>query len=113
MANGNQKRVGEDYPKKNFQTDYKTGRFLARVISFFGWLLIVLAIVIPAIALAVGQRSEAALPQMGGPSVYVALAAICSGLVLTGIILVAVGHVMPATMDTANATRQMLEIMKD
>lgn len=112
MANGNQQRVGEDYPKKNFQTDYKTGRFLARVISFLGWLLIVLAIVIPAIALVVGQRSEAALPQMGAFSLYFALSTFVSGL-LSGVFFVATGHVMRATMDTANATRQMLAMMKD
>jgi uncharacterized membrane protein len=111
MVSGEQKRFGEEYPQETLKSDYKTGRFLARVISFFGWLLIAFAVVVTVFALGAGQLLGLGTQQTGVSSIAAAFVLLLSGII-TGTILVASGHFMRATMDTANATRQMLRIMQ-
>ena len=107
----NQNRVGADYPFEHERLDYRTGRFLARVISFCVWLVIIVAVALAVFAIGLGSyRSNVGVAAFGfgiGGAIIVLL----SGLI-TGILLVASGHMMRVTMDTANAIRQMLSTMQ-
>jgi hypothetical protein len=87
---------------------YKTGRLLGRIISFLGWIIVAIAFVF-VILFVIG------IVQKGVYSDHMMLLGVGGltvGSVLTGVILVAVGQMLRATLDTADNTRLMLEQMQ-
>lgn len=94
--------------QRRVSSRYKTGRLLGRIISFLGW-IVVAAAAIFLILFIIG------LVQQGIYSDHIMLlgmGGLTVGCVLMGIILVAVGQMLRATLDTADNTRQMLDIMQ-
>ena len=94
--------------ERRIASRYRTGRLLARIISFVGWIVVAASIVLLILFL-IG------LAQQGVYSDHVmmfGMAGLTVGSILAGIVLVAVGQMLRATLDTADNTRQMLEIMR-
>ncbi len=87
--------------------DYGAGRKTAQVISLIGWLVVVIGV----FSLVYGLSQLGQPRGFGGPSIN-AMMSIAAGafLLLTGILQVAVGQMMRASMDSADYARQSLQI---
>jgi hypothetical protein len=94
--------------QRRVSSRYKTGRLLGRIISFLGW-IVVAAAVIFAILFAIGLTTRG---EFADQMMILGMAGLAVGSILAGIFLVAVGQMLRATLDTADNTRQMLDIMQ-
>lgn len=97
------------------RTDYQTARLLARIISGIGWVVVAIGVLalIAAVIAAITMRGGDA---MGGvtPASYMGTMGLVGGvsLIVSGIVQIAVGQLLRATVDTADNTREMLAIMR-
>jgi hypothetical protein len=94
--------------ERRLTSRYKTGRLLARIISFFGWIVVALSIVL-AILFVIGLVQK---DTYSDHTMVLGMAGLTVGTILAGIILIAIGQMLRATLDTADHTRQMLDIMQ-
>lgn len=88
----------------SYVSDYGTASFVSIVVSFIGWVtvvgsLILLLISIDSLSGRGGFAIFALLPSLGG--------------IISGLLLVVAGQITRATADTANSSREMLELMKN
>src|SRR5687767_7397858 len=92
---------------------YRAGRLLARLIAALGWIIVGLAILGLA-GFVISYFVYSSAGGDGGPYQGAMLASgIASGLavIVAGLVVVAIGQMLRATLDTADNTRQMLAIM--
>ena len=96
----------EDIVKSNtsaeYATKYGTARMIAQFVSFVGWLVVVISVLILFISITEGFRGSLALMRL-----FPSLAGVVSGL-----LLVMAGQMTRATVDTADNTGHMLAIIK-
>lgn len=98
------------------RTDYQTARLLARIISGIGWVVVLLGVLalIAAVIAAITMRGGG--DTLGGvnPGSYMGTMGLVGGvsLIVSGIVQIAVGQLLRATVDTADNTREMLAIMR-
>jgi hypothetical protein len=85
---------------------------LARLIAALGWIVVGLALLalIGFLASYFAYSGDAGIAQEG--ALLAAGIGSCLGVALSGLVLVAVGQMLRATLDTADNTRQMLAIMQ-
>jgi hypothetical protein len=81
---------------------YRTGRALAALVSGFGWLMVLLGMVLPAVAFVPG----AGLPPLG----LAQLIGGATGLCIAGLFIVFCGQAARALFDQANATRELVAL---
>lgn len=87
-----------------YTSTYSTSRFIAQFVSFFGWVVVSISVIILLVSLVQSTKSYGGLALMG---LFPAFAGILSGL-----LLVMIGQFTRATIDTADNTGHMLAIMK-
>lgn len=88
-------------------SDWDLTRTIARVVSFLGWVVLIIGLVAaPIMLIVVETRSD----RMG--EFLLAVAAQTLGAALTGLVLVLIGHVARAVVDTTENSGRMLDIMK-
>jgi hypothetical protein len=97
--------------------DYRTGRLLARITSGIGWVIIVIGAVMFILGFAraiLGIGGAPGFAAVDAP-VNIALMSVVSGLslVISGVVLVAMGQAARAVMDNANYTRQLLDYIRN
>jgi hypothetical protein len=99
--------------RRDISSAYRTGRFLARLIAALGWVVVGLAILalIGFVASYFAYSGGGAEIQQEGALLAAGIGS-CLGVMLTGLVLVAIGQMLRATLDTADNTRQMLDIMQ-
>ena len=98
--------TGLDLPSP--ASDYRTGRFLARLITWLGALMILGGIAVAAAAFA-NPRSVASLPLVGRFITGPAFGAVLAGY---GVAQIVLGQLVRALLDQANATRDMAAITR-
>ena len=93
-----------DNKQSGFSPDYQTGRSVCNVISIFGWIAVVLGFVLAYIR-AFSVQSE---------NLVNTLLAATPGLmfVVTGFLNIALAQIGVATIDNANANREILYLKK-
>jgi predicted phage tail protein len=98
--------------------DYKTGRFLARVVSALGWvfaglgvLVILFAFATPFMDMGAYVSSVPGTPASGLPVMWMILS-MGLGLIFSGVITIAMGQATRALMDNADYTRQLLDFIQ-
>ena len=98
------RRTSDVPDEPGFQTEYHTGRGVSRLMSFIGWLFIVAS----ALIVAMGYLDQSSVG--GTPMVLVLGAALA--IAALGLILVVFGQAARAIFDNANATGEILHIIK-
>lgn len=88
--------------KGAYQSEYVTARMVSKFISFLGWVVFTIGIIVVFASMASNQQSI-----FGDASTYLVL---LPGLatVVSGLFLVAAGQVTRATVDNADHTREIL-----
>lgn len=100
------KSIKEDVVKRDnftdYTTKYSTARMISQFVSFVGWVVVSMSVIIFLVYMAKGSRNSFAMiglfPSLGG--------------VISGLLLVMAGQMTRATVDTADNTGHMLDIMK-
>lgn len=95
-----------------YKSKYRNARQVSYIISFFGWLIVFGGIV----GIFVGLDASGSLARSGmlrGDAA--AIAAMLPGVLIsiTGLVVVAAGQIVRATVDNADNTGEMLSIMKN
>ena len=102
------KSLKEDVAKSDYSTDYAstygTARMIAQFVSFVGWVVVGISVLILLVSLVKSTESHGGFALMG---LFPSLAGVISGL-----LLVMSGQLTRATVDTADNTGQMLAVMK-
>ncbi len=93
-----------DYSKSDYTTTYGTARLIAQFVSSVGWIVVAISLLILLVSLAKSIDSHDNFALMG-------LLPSFSGAV-SGLLLVMVGQMTRATVDTADNTGHILAIMK-
>lgn len=89
-----------------YKSTYGTARFISLVVSFLGWLVVIAGIVGIFVGLETGSKML-----RGDASILAILPGI--GVILSGLFLVIAGQITRATVDNADHTGEMLQIMKN
>ena len=92
------------YTKADYATTYSTARTIAQFVSFVGWAVVAISLLIFLISIVVSLDSHRSFALMG---LFPSIAGVISGL-----LLVMAGQMTRATVDTADNTGHMLAIMK-
>jgi len=102
------KSAKEDATKSDYSTGYTTtygtARMIAQFVSFVGWVVVTISVLILIVSLVKSTESNGSFALMG---LFPSLAGVISGL-----LLVMAGQMTRATVDTADNTGQMLAVMK-
>ncbi|MFO1032676.1 MAG: hypothetical protein U1E15_00720 [Hyphomicrobiales bacterium] len=94
-----------------YASKYGVARFLGRFIAFFGWLIVMLGLVAAVISIGTVVAASKDGTLQIAPVIALTPLLISLSVVIAGIVQVAVGQILRATVDTADNTRRMLEIM--
>jgi len=95
-------------PVAEYESDYKTARGIASLISFLGWVSVAIGVIL-ALTIFIGLSSQ----RYGvAESIFISLLP-SIGLVISGLFLVAAGQVTRATVDNADHTREILIHLKN
>lgn len=86
---------------QDFEPQYQSGRSVFNVIAIFGWIAVLLGFVLA--YMGVFSSSGGAFSLIAAPGLAV---------VVSGFINVALGQIGVATIDNANANREILYLMK-
>lgn len=90
--------------RADYMTTYATARLIAQLVSFVGWVVVIISAMILVVSLAKSRDS-------GGFDLMMGLLPSFSGLI-SGLLLVMFGQITRATLDTADNTGQILALMK-
>jgi len=90
---------------KKLKTNYETTKFITAIIVFFGWLIVALgfAAVVAGVSTGINTKLSVALVS-SLPGI---------GIIVSGLFLVALGQVIVATVDNADQTREILNILRN
>jgi len=90
-----------------YQSDYVVARKVAKFLSFLGWVVFVIGVIAAFAGLVAGTQA----PYSDGVSLLALLPGI--GVAVSGLFLVAAGQVTRATVDNADHTREILNIIRE
>lgn len=97
---------GETSNTDTYKSSYKTARGISEFVSFLGWLLFIVGIVIALVGFVGGIKSR-----YGGVSLIAMLPGL--GTAVAGLLLVMGGQVTRATVDSADHTREIMNILRE
>lgn len=83
-----------DYQRRS---DYNTARFVSNCISYVGWAFVLIGLIVTLLFFANADVDQIAS---------------AIGAIVSGLLLVAAGHVSKATLDNADNTREILALMR-
>ncbi len=89
------------------QSDYEVARKISKFLSFLGWLVFAVGVIAAIAGLVSGTQSRYG----GGVSLLALLPGL--GISVSGLFLVAAGQVTRATVDNADHTREILNIIRE
>jgi len=98
------KSITKNNDTSHYTSTYDTTRIIAACVSFVGWVVVSISVIILLVSLVQSTKSYGGFALMG---LFPAFAGIISGL-----LLVMAGQLTRATVDTADNTGQMLALMK-
>jgi len=87
-----------------YESSYGTARLLAKLISFFGWIVLAGSIIAGITIFSVSERSD--------PTIIAAGIGSAVGGFLSGVMLIATGQITRAVIDTADFNGEMLALLK-
>lgn len=88
----------------DYKTEYGVARFMLRITSFAGWVLVIIGAFISAIAIANGMRS-------GGSPLSFMAALPGVGATIVGLLVVMVAQITQATVDNADHSREIMNFL--
>ena len=87
-----------------YESSYGTARLLAKVISFFGWIILAGSIIAAISVFSASERSD--------PTIIAAVIGSAVGGFLSSVMLIATGQITRAVIDTADFNGEMLALLK-
>ena len=87
-----------------YESSYGTARLVAKLISFFGWIVLAGSIIAGVTIFSASERSD--------PTILAAVIGTAVGGFLSGIMLIATGQITRAVVDTADFNGEMLALLK-
>ena len=92
-----------------YRSEYETVRKISIFMTLLGWVVFACGVIVALVGMAGGMQSGYG----GGVSILAILILSGLGSAVSGLFLVAAGHVTRATVDNADHTREILNLIRD